>query len=201
MTGNIAFAGRDAQTGDCNNDAKAFKGKYLTLGDNDVFTSEAGKTDTIKGLCYVDGTANAIGFVETSDAGANLTKVAFDDVYFKLTGSNASVGVVMLDASPYNLTGISVVNSEFEGTHVGAITGLVNIANNETNISNITLSGVNLIGLDQITNHVGGVFGRVNASQDVTFTNIVVDNIADDGSSAGTYHQKYLHEGRHKEYK
>ena len=77
----------------------------------------------------------SIGFVQTNDASSNVTNVAFSDVYFKLTGSDARVGVLLLNESPTTLSGISVKNSEFEATYVGAIAGF---PSNVENISNIT---------------------------------------------------------------
>ncbi|MBO7651841.1 MAG: hypothetical protein J6S84_03900, partial [Bacteroidales bacterium] len=169
LTTDIAFAGHTGNV--CNDAPNAFKGKYLSLGENDSLKSEAGKRYTISGLCYTDDNDDVtIGFVKIEDIKGNIENINFDNVYFVLKSSgNTSSGVVWLDVDGVDHLGdISVENSEFQGSNAGAFAGSIK---NVGVLQNISVSGTKLRSYE---GYIGGVVGYVENVKEVK--NIRVDN-------------------------
>ena len=77
LKSNIEFAGKTDNNGTvtCNDAPNAFKGKYLELGQNDVFTSETGKIDTISGTCYESSTDQSMGFIKLGHESSDLNHI------------------------------------------------------------------------------------------------------------------------------
>ena len=173
LTSDIEFAGKQTvgYSTSCVDAPNAFKGKYLSLGENDIIRSLDGNRFTISGLCYTDGNNNVtIGFVKIENKKGNIENINFDNVYFVLNSSgNTSSGVVWLDVDGVDHLGdISVENSEFQGSKAGAFAGSIK---NVGVLQNISVSGTKLRSYE---GYIGGVVGYVENVKEVK--NIRVDN-------------------------
>ena len=173
LTSDIEFAGKQtvSYSTSCVDAPNAFKGKYLSLGENDIIRSMDGYRFTISGLCYTDDNDDVtIGFVKIENIKGNIENINFDNVYFVLNSSgNTSSGVVWLDVEGVDHLGdISVENSEFQGSNAGAFAGSVK---NVGVLQNISVSGTKLRSYE---GYIGGVVGYVENVKEVK--NIRVDN-------------------------
>ena len=195
LTSNIQFAGKKINVDGsgtptdtvCVDAPNAFKGKYLELGAGDAFTSETGKIDTISGLCYVDKSGNAgkLGFVYINAGTANLSNVAFSNVYFNLTENAGEAGVLSINGyeSPNSIGKIYVEDSYFEAEYAGAIAGVgefISISEPVV-VKNVTVKGDQAGGVCGIMSYGSGSISGIAAS----YSNITVSGVTVIGYNAG----------------
>ena len=194
LKSDIAFAGKDVVNNNtvCVDAPNAFKGKYLELGENDVFTSEAGVIDTVSGLCY-ESASESVRFVNLSHKTANITNVAFDSVYFNgeivgILSANTPNGY---DEDVVSIKDIFIKNSEFKGNY-----GAGAVANNITFISSYNavqaiVQNVKLSNVKVTSNgyYAGGLIGFAYAQYNsLEISNILADNVtvvAENGDAGG----------------
>ena len=176
----IEFAGSIDENGTtvCVDAPDAFKGHYLRLGANDAITSEAGKIDTIAGLCYTsDAYGDDAKFALISDVSANVTKLAFKDVFFNVSGSRGEVGLIEFYESPSLVSDISVLNSTFKSKYYA---GAISARMSEIEfIKDITMKNVNVIvNYKQINSDVaGGIAAVVTATNGLSVSNVSLSGV------------------------
>ena len=184
---------------------------YVTYGRLVGTQGPDGNADEISGLCYVSDLADdEISFIRGEQM-ARVADIVFSDVYFKLTGSGETkaaifsgggvdltqkltvkdskframyAGAILGSVDVDKVQNITVSNVSVDGTYAGALFGYMALSSWSVKISDLSVSGLSVNG-----EYAGGLIGLLedvgSGSNDVSFTNIFVDNIAADGSSTG----------------
>ena len=120
------------------------KGDYTIQG---VGASDDGYR-VISGLCYVTEYDSSAGFFRRFEG--DMSKLAFDNAYFKTSWSNNTKSGTGIIASGFGSASIKVTNSEFHGIAAGAVFG-----RGGGELTNVVVEGVKVYG----KNYAGGLIG------------------------------------------
>ena len=188
----IRFAGRTfneakgeyvCNDGDYSDGNDAFKGKMITLGENQSIIGTAQLTGytVISGLCHVASARERdAGFIRALDG--SLQQLAFDNAYFKSEEDNSAVGIIVsgsgvikeknlnaLIQNNINLgrgPSIKVTNSEFHGDVAGAIFGRGGKSLPHAVVENVKVYG---------ETYAGGLVGESGYALDIEFAEVHAD--------------------------